>query len=44
MDMHDGNQTATTRYLGMSLRGLTYRLEPQWTKSDDTGKEIQAIT
>lgn len=31
--MQHGNQTATARYLGMSLRGLTNRLERQRTKT-----------
>ena len=34
LDMQHGNQTAAARYLGMSLRGLTYRLEQQKTKSE----------
>lgn len=35
LSMQNGNQTAAARYLGMSLRGLTNRLEQQRNKSDE---------
>ena len=35
LEMQHGNQTATARYLGMSLRGLTNRLEQQRTKTEE---------
>ena len=34
LEMQHGNQTATARYLGMSLRGLTNRLEQQRTQKE----------
>ena len=39
LEMQHGNQTAAARYLGMSLRGLTNRLEQQRTKNDKTEEE-----
>jgi len=36
LDMQQGNQTATARYLGMSLRGLTYRLESKKINIENT--------
>ncbi len=38
LSMQHGNQTATARYLGMSLRGLTNRLEQQREKDDENLK------
>jgi len=43
LSMHNGNQTAAARYLGMSLRGLTNRLEQQRVKpdeNDDSGEGL----
>lgn len=34
LEMQHGNQTATARYLGMSLRGLTNRLEQQRARNN----------